>query len=145
MSSIRPNSLMNLSSYLTTVSLFGCGLRGKLEDNILCLPSLQTLNLGGNSQLEGSLPISNWSSSLKFLDLSYTSLSGELPDSIGNLKSLKYLKLYYCNFMGSIPASLGNLTQITFLDLSSNNFSGEIQLPLSKFGGFQQPHQTNIF
>jgi hypothetical protein len=70
MSSIRPNSLMNLSSYLTTLSLQDCGLQGKLEDNILCLPSLQTLNLGGNSQLEGSLPMSNWSSSLKFLDLS---------------------------------------------------------------------------
>jgi hypothetical protein len=118
MSSIRPNSLMNLSSYLTTLSLLGCGLQGKLEDNILCLPSLQTLNLAGNWQLEGSLPMSNWSSSLKFLDLSYTSLSGELSDSIGYLKSLKYLDLYRCNFMGSIPASLGNLTQITSLVLS---------------------------
>jgi Leucine-rich repeat (LRR) protein len=164
MSSIRPNSLMNLSSSLTTLSLKYCGLQGKLEDNILCLPSLQTLNLRGNSQLEGSLPMCNWSSSLKFLDLSYTNLSGELPDSIGNLKSLKYLNLYDCNFIGSIPASLGILTQITYLDLSfnhftgsipkslgnlmeiasldlsNNNFSGEIQLPLSNFGAFQQPH-----
>jgi Leucine-rich repeat (LRR) protein len=51
MSSIRPNSLMNLSSSLTTLSLQDCGLQG-LEDNILCLPSLQTLNLGRNSELE---------------------------------------------------------------------------------------------
>jgi Leucine-rich repeat (LRR) protein len=99
MSSIRPNSLMNLSSYLTTLSLRECGLQGKLEDNILCLPSLQ----------------------ITYLDLSHN------------------------NFTGSIPASIGNLTHITSLDLSYNNFSGEIQLPLSNFGGFQQPHQTNIF
>jgi Leucine-rich repeat (LRR) protein len=193
MSSIRSNSLMNLSSSLTTLSLHYCGLQGKLQDNILCLPSLQTLNLGGNWQLEGSLPMSNWSSSLKFIVLTHTSLSGELPDSIGNLKSLKYLNLLNCNFIGSIPASirnltqitsldlslnnfigsipaslgnltqityldlshnnftgsipasLGNLTQITSLDLSYNNFSSEIQLPLSNFGAFQQPHQTNIF
>uniref|UniRef100_A0A2N9FQ53 Disease resistance R13L4/SHOC-2-like LRR domain-containing protein n=1 Tax=Fagus sylvatica TaxID=28930 RepID=A0A2N9FQ53_FAGSY len=130
MYSIRPYSLMNLSSYLTTLSLIGCSLQGKLEDNILCLPSLQTLNLGWNWQLEGSLPMSNWSSSLKFLDLSYTSLSGELPDSIGYLKSLKYLYLRSCNFMGSIPASLGNLTQITYLYLSYNNFTGSIPASL---------------
>jgi Leucine-rich repeat (LRR) protein len=132
MSSIRPNSLMNLSSYLTTLSLNECGLQGKLEDNILCLPSLQTLNLGGNLQLEGSLPMSNWSSSLKFLDLSYTSLSGELPDSIGNLKSLKFLILKGYNFIGSIPATLGNLTHITHLDLSNNNFTGSIPASLGK-------------
>uniref|UniRef100_A0A2N9GIG1 Disease resistance R13L4/SHOC-2-like LRR domain-containing protein n=1 Tax=Fagus sylvatica TaxID=28930 RepID=A0A2N9GIG1_FAGSY len=127
MSSVRPNSLMNLSSYLTTLSLHDCGLQGKLEDNILCLPSLQTLNLGGNWQLEGSLPMSNWSSSLKFLDLSATSLSGELPDSIGNLKSLKYLDLYACNnFTGSIPASIGNLMHITYLSLAQNKFTGSI-------------------
>ena len=70
-SSIRPKSLMNLSSSLTTLSLHGCNLQGKLENSILLLPSLQTLDLGFNPDLNGSLPKSNWSSSLlKFLDLS---------------------------------------------------------------------------
>ena len=158
MSSIRPNSLMNLSSSFTTLSLHGCYLQGKLENNILCLPRIQTLDLGFNYNLEGTLPKSNWSSSfLKFLDLSYTNFLGELPESIGNMKSLKHLYLHSCNFTGSIPASLGNLTQITylylydnkftgliptslgnlikltFLALSRNNFSGKIQLPHFKF------------
>ena len=150
---------MNLSSSLTTLSLNQCGLRGKLENNILCLPSIQTLDLGYNVNLEGSLPNSNCnsSSSLKFLDLSATMFSGELPNFISSLKSLKHLKLYSCNFtrsiptslgsltqmtvlilsgnnfVGSIPTSLGNLTQITYLDLSYNSFRGEILLPLFKF------------
>ncbi|KAK4576258.1 hypothetical protein RGQ29_026993 [Quercus rubra] len=132
MSSIRPNSLMNLSSSLTTLSLHSCHLRGKLENNILCLPSIQTLDLGFNMHLEGSLPNSNCNSStsLEFLDLSDVAFSGELPDSIGSLKSLKHLNLYGCNFTGSIPTSLGSLTQITHLILSSNNFTGPIPTSL---------------
>ncbi|XP_030930661.1 receptor-like protein 7 [Quercus lobata] len=135
MSSIRPNSLMNLSSSLTTLSLHNCYLQGKLENNILCLPSIQTLDLGSNFNLEGSLPNSNCnsSSSLKFLDHSYTSFSGELPAFIGSLKSLKYLNLYYCNFTGSIPTSLESLTQITHLILSSNNLIGSIPASLGNF------------
>ena len=150
---------MNLSSSLTTLSLRYCDLRGKLENNILCLPSIQTLDLGSNVNLEGSLPNTNCNSSsaLKFLDLSSIMFSGELPDFIGSLKSLKHLNLYRCNFtgsiptslesltqithlilssnnfIGSIPASLGNFTQITYLDLSVNSFSGEILLPLLNF------------
>ena len=58
-SSIRPNSLMNLSSSLTTLSLHGCYLQGKLENNILSLPNIQTLDLGSNYNLEGTLPKSN--------------------------------------------------------------------------------------
>ncbi|XP_050247136.1 receptor-like protein 7 isoform X1 [Quercus robur] len=128
MSSIRPISLMNLSSSLTTLSLHECDLRGKLENNILCLQSIQTLDLGLNFNLEGSLPNSNCnsSSSLTFLYLPYTSFSGELPDFIGSLKSLKHLNLNSCNFTGSMPTSIGSLTQITYLDLSSNNFTGPI-------------------
>ena len=130
-SSIRPNSLMNLSSSLTTLSLRYCGLQGKLELNMFRLPSMQTLNLGHNENLQGSLPKSNWnSSSLEFLDLSWINFSIKLPDFIGNLKSLKYLNLHGCCFTGEIPTSLGNLVQITFLDLLGNNFTGSIPASL---------------
>uniref|UniRef100_A0A7N2MTZ7 Disease resistance R13L4/SHOC-2-like LRR domain-containing protein n=1 Tax=Quercus lobata TaxID=97700 RepID=A0A7N2MTZ7_QUELO len=131
MSSIRPNSLMNLSSSLTTLSLRDCNLQGKLQNDILSFPSIQTLDLGYNINLEGSLSKCNWSSnSLKFLSLSDTNFSGKLPDSIGNLKSLKSLALGNCNFTGSIPTSLGNLTQITYLYLHRNNFIGSIPTSL---------------
>ena len=145
MSSIRPNSLMNLSSSFTTLSLNYCKLQGKLENSILCLPSIQTLDLGFNINLDmGSLPKSNWSSYLQFLDLSSVSFSGKLPDSIGNLKSLKYLDFSNCNFTGSILTSLENLTKLTYLALSSNNFNGEIQLSLLNFSCFWHTHELTI-
>ena len=146
MSSIRPNSLMNLSSSFTTLSLNYCNLQGKLENSILCLPSTQTLYLGFNLNLEGSLPKSNWSSnSLKFLELSSTSFSGELLDSISNLKSLKHLNLDYCNLTGLIPTSLENLTKLTILDLSYNSFSGEILLSLLNSNCFWYMDELTLF
>ncbi|KAF3967777.1 hypothetical protein CMV_008248, partial [Castanea mollissima] len=108
MYSITPNSLMNLSSSLTTLSLSRCKLQGKVELNIFRLQCIQTLDLGYNSNLEGSL-----------------------PKSIGSLKFLEYLNLRRCNFTGAIPTSLGNLTKMIYLDLSYNNFNG--LLPSSIF------------
>ncbi|KAL4611754.1 hypothetical protein ACB092_08G148300 [Castanea dentata] len=108
MSSITPNSLMNLSSSLTTLSLEECYLQGTFEINVFRLPCLQNLDLGYNSNLEGSL-----------------------PKSIGSLKFLEYLNLRGCNFTGAIPTSIENLTQIIKLDLSKNGFSG--LLPSSIF------------
>ena len=112
MSLIRPNSLTNLSSSLTTLSLHDCDLRGKLENNILCIQSTQNLDLGYNFNHEGSLPNYNCNNSisLKFLDLSWISFLEELPDSIGSLKSLKHLNLEYCKFTRSIPTLLGSPT-----------------------------------
>ena len=100
MSLFRPNSLMNLSSSFTTLSLKDCYLQGKLEDSILCLPSIQTLDLGFNSNHDlGSLSKCNWSSSsLKFLALYSISFSRELPEPISNLKYLKHLDLSETRF-----------------------------------------------
>ena len=118
MSSIKPNFLINLSSSLTTLSLSYYDLQGKLENNILCLPSIQTFDPTGNWDLEGSLLKSNWSCNfLNFLGLSRRMFTREFLNSIDNLKSLKHLALPSCNFTGSIPAWPGILTKLTYLDL----------------------------
>ncbi|MBA0550305.1 hypothetical protein Golob_021261 [Gossypium lobatum] len=131
MSSIDPNSFVNLSYSLTSLSLCGCHLRGKLPDNIFKLPNIEDLSLDENSKLTGQFPKSNWSSPLVILSASDTSLSGELPESFGDLKSLAGLALLSSNFSGSIPRSLGNLTQLEFLFLSYNYFSGKIPSSLT--------------
>ena len=131
MSSVSLTSFMNLSSSLMSLSLKSCELQGRLPDNIFRLPNLRELNLFGNSELTGIFPLSNWSNPLRFLDLSETAFSGELPKSIGNLKFLRQLVLNGCNFTGSVPASVGNLTQLTLLDISNNHFSGQIPSSLS--------------
>ncbi|CAL5328128.1 unnamed protein product [Camellia sinensis] len=123
-SSVVSNSLLNLTS-LTLLDLSGCGLLGKFPDGIFHLPHLNELSIWNNLALTGYFPeFVNSSSPLQYLGLSLTNFSGELPDSIGNLKSLKSLLAYDCKFYGSIPTSLGNLTEMTDLVIGYNNFTG---------------------
>ncbi|XP_045786770.1 receptor-like protein 7 [Trifolium pratense] len=139
MSSIKESSLSmlkNLSSSLVSLSLSVTELQGNLSSDVLSLPNLQKLDLSSNQDLIGQLPKSNWSMPLRYLDLSFTSFSGEIPYSIGQLKSLTHLALSWCNFDGMVPLSLMNLTQLTYLDLSENELNGEI--PPSLF--YQLPH-----
>uniref|UniRef100_A0A2N9EGF4 Uncharacterized protein n=1 Tax=Fagus sylvatica TaxID=28930 RepID=A0A2N9EGF4_FAGSY len=125
------SSFMNLSSSLTSLALQDCQLRGTLPDVIFRLPNLRKLSLNDNFELKALFPMVNWTNPLRFLDVSHTLFSGELPKSIGNLKFLSYLGLSSCNFSGPIPSSLGNLTQLTALGLSNNHFIGEIPSSLS--------------
>ncbi|KAK7261046.1 hypothetical protein RIF29_27349 [Crotalaria pallida] len=129
MSSINESSLsllLNLSSSLVSLSLRNTGLHGNLPSGILYLPNLQELSLAINENLRGELPKSNWTTPLRHLILSHTSFSGEIPNSIGHLKSLNHLQLSYCKFHGLIPSSLWYPTQLTILGLSSNHLTGEI-------------------
>lgn len=128
-SSVMPR---NFSSSLRILSLGSAGLYGKFPDAVFNLPKLERLVLTDNFDLQGHLPKTVWNSSISLqeLDLSSTSFSGELQDSVGYFKSLTYLDLSSCKFSGAIPESLGNLTRIENLILSSNNFNGRVPLTL---------------
>ncbi|AES99957.1 putative leucine-rich repeat-containing, plant-type, leucine-rich repeat domain, L [Medicago truncatula] len=134
MSSIGESSLSlltNLSSSLVSLSLASTQLQGNLSSDILSLPNLQRLDLSFNQNLSGQLPKSNWSTPLRYLNLRLSAFSGEIPYSIGQLKSLTQLDLLGCNFDGMVPLSLWNLTQLTYLDLSRNKLNSEISPLLS--------------
>ncbi|KAJ6881216.1 receptor-like protein 12 [Populus alba x Populus x berolinensis] len=127
MSLVAPNSLTNLSSSLSSLFLYNCGLQGKFPSNIFLRPNLESLVLAYNEGLTGSFPSSNLSNVLSRLALSNTRISVCLEnDLISNLKSLKYMFLRNSNIIWSDLSLLGNLTQLIYLDLSSNNFIGEI-------------------
>ncbi|KAL9152900.1 hypothetical protein ABFS82_10G012800 [Erythranthe guttata] len=68
------------------------------------------------------------------IDFSSNKFHGEIPSSIGDLKSLYLLNLSHNAIMGSIPASIGNLKQLGSLDLSSNNLTGNIPVELASLG-----------
>ena len=128
-SSVFPNSLLNRSS-LISLDLSLCGLHGRFPDNDIHLPKLELLYLWGNSNLSGNFPRFSENNSLVDLYLSFTNFSGELPASIGNLKSLQTLDLSNCQFSGSIPSSISNLKSLQILDLSNCQFSGSIPTSL---------------
>ncbi|KAJ6881258.1 receptor-like protein 9DC3 [Populus alba x Populus x berolinensis] len=143
MSLVEPNSLTNLSSSLSSLSLGDCGLQGKFPGNIFLLPNLESLDLIFNDGLTGSFPSSNLSNVLSRLDLSNTRISVYLEiDLISNLKSLEYMSLSESNIIRSDLALLGNLTQLIYLDLSGNNFNGEIP---SSFGNLIQLRSLYLY
>ncbi|KAI3791256.1 hypothetical protein L2E82_04965 [Cichorium intybus] len=61
-----------------------------------------------------------------FLDLSDNRISGEIPSSLGNLRSLKVLNISHNSISGHIPVPFGKLKDIESLDLSHNRISGLI-------------------
>ncbi|KAF2318900.1 hypothetical protein GH714_011540 [Hevea brasiliensis] len=68
---------------------------------------------------------------LTSVDLSGNKFTGEIPQSIGKLKSLKLLNLSHNQLTGNIQPSLGNLSNLESLDLSSNLLVGRIPMQLT--------------
>ncbi|KAF9671003.1 hypothetical protein SADUNF_Sadunf12G0001600 [Salix dunnii] len=124
---VIPNSLANLSSSLSILALWGCGLQGKFPGDIFLLPNLQVLDLTYNDRLTGSFPSSNASNGLRSLALSSTRISVDLEnDFFTNLKLLEVLVLKDSNILRSNLTLIGHLTQLIRLDLACNKLGGQI-------------------
>ncbi|XP_058214627.1 receptor-like protein 7 [Rhododendron vialii] len=132
-SSPVPDFLGNFPN-LAVLILSGSELHGTFPNNIFQrVQTLETLDLSGNALLNGSLPDFPEKGSLRNLVLSLTNFSGNLPESIGNLRELRRIQINGCYFSGPIPSSLANLSQLVQLDFSANNFSGS----MPSFQGFK--------
>ncbi|KAL1194089.1 Receptor-like protein 54 [Cardamine amara subsp. amara] len=88
-------------------------------------PSMFLRNKGLNMELEKIL------STYEVVDFSGNRLQGEIPESIGLLKSLIVFNLSNNDFTGHIPSSLAKLTRLESLDLSQNKLSGNIPQELA--------------
>ncbi|CAN6450565.1 unnamed protein product [Victoria cruziana] len=67
-----------------------------------------------------------------FLDLSYNSLTGTIPESLGFMPYLQALNLARNQITGTIPSSFGGLTYIMGIDLSYNHLEGTIPASLCR-------------
>ncbi|KAI8557055.1 hypothetical protein RHMOL_Rhmol05G0304400 [Rhododendron molle] len=126
LSSLFPNFFANFTN-LTVLNLRETNLYGMFPNIIFQqVQTLETLDLSHNKLLNGSLPDFPRNLSLRSLVLSDTSFSGNLLESIGNLRELRRIDIYDCYFSGPIPSSLANHSKLVYLDFSNNNFSGSI-------------------
>lgn len=118
------------------VSINVSGLRrtrlGKLNpsfevDSLVNFTLLETFNASGFT-LNGSIPewLGQKVGTLQVLDLSFCSITGLIPDSVGGLSVLKVLLLSGNFLTGRMPSTLGNLAELSVLDLSGNSLSGYV-------------------
>lgn len=114
--------------------------RGQLNprfavDSLSSFTLLSSFNSSGFS-LPGRIP--EWFGqrlvTLQVLDLSYCSIFGSIPVSLGSLGKLKSLNLSGNSITGVIPSALGDLYSLSILDLSRNLITGSIPGAISALG-----------
>ncbi|GKU93561.1 hypothetical protein SLEP1_g7150 [Rubroshorea leprosula] len=140
---IFPSSITN-SSLLAILDLSNNLFFGPFPNSLGHLTSLQWLDLSQNMFSEFSTPKRSFLFSLinckylTFLDVSFSSLNGILPASIGNLsKSLQYLYASNCKIQGNIPVEIGNLSNLISLELIGNDLIGPIPATIGRLQQLQ--------
>ncbi|CAJ2629527.1 unnamed protein product [Trifolium pratense] len=108
-----------------------CGLVSSLQE----MNSLEEMVLS-NNPLGGDIRNLNWKNlqNLVILELSNMNLTGEIPESLSELKKLRFLGLNDNNLTGKLLPKLESLPSLNALYLSGNNFKGEIQFSKGFFG-----------
>ncbi|XP_061362340.1 receptor-like protein EIX1 [Gastrolobium bilobum] len=106
--------------------------------------SLVTLDLSHNN-FNSELPywLFNLSSDISHLDLRESSLHGEIPSTLLNLRNMKYLDLSWNKLKGLIPYWLGQHENLQYLYLSGNLFSGSIPSTLGNLSSLIDLRMVN--
>ncbi|XP_058110146.1 putative receptor-like protein kinase At3g47110 isoform X2 [Magnolia sinica] len=126
LSGALPNSIANLSTQLTFLSLGSNMIFGSIPSGIQNLIGLTVLNMVRNF-LTGTIPIGVGKlNKLEGLYLDSNGLSGKIPPSLGNITRLYELYLHENKLSGSIPSNLGNCINLNLIYLDYNNFSGTL-------------------
>ncbi|WOL12045.1 polygalacturonase inhibitor-like [Canna indica] len=109
------------------LSLFQDDFPGTIPDAVGDLPFLQSLTFHHLPNLVGTIPpaIARLAN-LRFLDISWTSVSGPVPAFLARLRALDYLNLSFNNLSGTIPAALGDAPSLTSIDISRNKLTGPL-------------------
>ncbi|KAF7143869.1 hypothetical protein RHSIM_Rhsim05G0219900 [Rhododendron simsii] len=109
--------------YEDTVTIINKGLQMELVKILTIFTALDF----SNNRFKGEIPNTVGDmKSLYVLNLSHNALTGYIPSSIGNLSRLESLDLSRNKLDGSIPVTLASLTFLSFLNLAYNQLVGKI-------------------
>ncbi|KAB5519390.1 hypothetical protein DKX38_023709 [Salix brachista] len=112
---------------LTHLYLMGNDFEGELPPRIFNLSGLDELTVSDLKNTSFRFPEIGNLTSINYLVLRNCSLTGGIPDYIGNnWKSLYYLDLSFNDLSGSIPQSLKNAPSLERLSLTNNKLNGSI-------------------
>ncbi|XP_058785407.1 probable LRR receptor-like serine/threonine-protein kinase At4g36180 [Vicia villosa] len=126
-SSIPPS--LSQCLFLRAIYLHNNSLSGNIPPSLLNLTNLQVLNFAGNF-LSGTIP-NRLSNSLRFLDLSSNSFSGDIPGNFSSKSQLQLINLSHNDFTGQIPVTVGALQQLEYLWLDNNHLRGTLPSAIS--------------
>ena len=127
------------------LSIVDNNLNGTIPKELTALSYLEKLKLSKNRNLQGTVPFNFFFSAdvsssllptesqyplspkLKELDLSHTSLSGTLPNTmLDNLDELEKMDLSYSRLSGTLLDRMFRLPSLRVLNLQDNSFEGTI-------------------
>ncbi|KAL6126152.1 hypothetical protein ACLB2K_074203 [Fragaria x ananassa] len=118
------NKLPNLKN----LTLYGCDLPPPILSTLSHINSSNSLvrvGLSGNVVTSSIFKwLCNYNTTLSFLDLVSTQLSGLIPDVFANMRSLEFLDLSSNQLSGLNPNAFANMRSLKTLDLSFNQLSG---------------------
>jgi Leucine-rich repeat (LRR) protein len=118
---VLDDSFFKKHSSLVALDISSNELKGKVPTRLL-RTSLQILDLHSNllTELPDTIP---WNSSLVFLALYDNPIAGAFPNKTSShWKELRHLDISATSFSGDMPDSIGELTQLTYLFMASTNF-----------------------
>uniref|UniRef100_A0A5B6ZLE6 Putative Leucine-rich receptor-like protein kinase family protein n=1 Tax=Davidia involucrata TaxID=16924 RepID=A0A5B6ZLE6_DAVIN len=129
---IIPSAIGNLKS-LTHLSLSDNRLTGSIPMSLVNSAKLSVIRLRGNA-FNGSIPEGLFELGLDEVDFSWNELSGSIPPGSSKIfESIRKLDLSRNSLSGDIPAEMGLFAKLTYLNLSWNNFQSRMPPELGFF------------
>ncbi|KAF7848346.1 hypothetical protein BT93_L2080 [Corymbia citriodora subsp. variegata] len=136
-----PEPLAKNCTSLVLLKLSSNYLQGEMLPRGSNLTSLRYLYLD-NNRFTGDISPGILNSSLQVLDVNNNSLSGTLPNWVGDIEFLEMLMLSRNFLRGPLPLSFCNLNYLKLLDLSGNNLGPNIP-PCANVTVMRFLHLTN--